>query len=61
MDLAIRKLVRLVREAFAKALQFDQTLAELVLPAAPDTPELAVDVDGSDVARKPVGKKWKYH
>jgi ATP-dependent Lon protease len=30
-DLDIRKLVRLVREAFAKAIQFDRKLAELVL------------------------------
>jgi ATP-dependent Lon protease len=61
MDLDIRKLVRLVREAFAKAMQFDQTLVELVLPPALDAPEFAGDVDGSDVARKPAGKKWKYH
>jgi ATP-dependent Lon protease len=60
-DLDIRKLVGLVREAFAKAVQFDQTLAELVLPAAPDPFELTGDVDESDVARKPAGPKWKYH
>lgn len=60
-DLDIRKLVRLVREAFAKAMQFDQTLAELVLPPTPDTPEFSGDVQDSDVARKPAGKKWKYH
>ena len=60
-DLDIRKLVRLVREAFAKAMQFDQTQAELVLPAAPDTSEFAGNVDESDVARKPAGPTWKYH
>jgi ATP-dependent Lon protease len=42
-------------------MQFDQTLAELVLPPAPDTPEFVGDVDDSDVARKPAGSKWKYH
>ncbi|APW46413.1 AAA family ATPase [Rhodoferax antarcticus] len=60
-DLDIRKLVRLVREAFSNALQFDQTLAELVLPAAPDTPELAGDRQDGDIDRKPAGPTWKYH
>ena len=61
MDLDIRKLVRLVREAFSNALQFEQTLAELVLPAAPDTPELAGDRQDGDIDRKPAGPTWKYH
>jgi ATP-dependent Lon protease len=42
-------------------VNLDQTLAELVLPAAPDTPEFAEDVGDSDVARKPTVKKWKHH
>ncbi len=42
-------------------MQAKQTLAELVVPPAPDTPEFAGDVDGSDVAREPAGEKWKYH
>ena len=59
-DLDIRKLVRLVRGAFANALQFDQTLAELVLPAAPAMPQGAAEAQ-DDVARKPAGPTWKYH
>lgn len=42
--------------ALAKAIQFDQTLAELELHPAPDTPEFAGDVQDSDVARKPAGQ-----
>ncbi len=59
-DLDIRKLVRLVKEAFAKAMQFDQAMAELVLPLAPDMPEFAGDMD-EEASRKPAGPTWKYH
>lgn len=57
-DLDIRKLMRLVREAFAKALQTGRTVAELVMPALefPDA-----DAPNADVGRKLDSQKRQYH
>jgi len=60
-DLDLRKLVRLVREAFGKALQSNRTVAEMVLPMDFDVREVADAVNDSDVARKPAVKTWGFY
>ena len=58
VDLDIRKLVRLVREAFARALQSKKTLAELMVPAL-EMPE--TESQKTEIRREPGGKEWKFH
>lgn len=58
VDLDIRKLTRLVREAFARALRDKNLLAELVVPML-ETP--AAESQETDVGCAPEGKTWKFH
>lgn len=57
-DLDVRKLMRLVREAFARALQAGQAVAELVMPAL-EIPDL--ESQKTEIGRKPEGQKWEFH
>lgn len=58
LDLDIRKLMRLVREAFARALQAGGAVAELLVPAL-EMP--GTESQKTEIGRKPEGKKWEFH